>query len=65
MQSQVYVLGKRRLHAQRVSLKDLRDQDLDVQILDHEERDFDETSRKSFGASAAWGAATEAIEANW
>ena len=42
------------MHAESVSLKDLQNQDFDIEVLEHEERDFDEMSRKSFGASLNW-----------
>ena len=44
------------MHAASVSLKDLQDNDLDIRILNYEHRDFDETSRKSLGASLTWSA---------
>lgn len=54
VQSEVRILGKTVSHAQGVPLKYLRDHNLDIKILDYHERDFDETSRKNFGASARW-----------
>lgn len=65
VQSELSVLGKRVTNASGVDLQYLRDQRLDIQILDYEERDFDETSRKNFGASHGWDTASNDGHGGW
>ena len=54
MQSEVSVLGKKRLHAEAVTLKALQDEDLNTAVLGYEARDFDEQSRWNFHVNAGW-----------
>ncbi|KAK3686723.1 hypothetical protein LTR37_019515 [Vermiconidia calcicola] len=65
LQSEVTVQGKKHTDAQSVSLKDLKKHNLDIEVLDYEDRDFEETSRKNLGASAAWGTVGEEVNDEW
>ncbi|KAK3680749.1 hypothetical protein LTR37_021083 [Vermiconidia calcicola] len=65
LQSEISVQGKKHKHAQSVSLKELKNHSLDIDVLDYEDRDFEETSRKNFGASAAWDTLGEEVNAQW
>ena len=49
LQSEVFVLKQKKMHAERVSLKFLAAQKMGGDVVDYDKRDFDQNSRSNIG----------------